>query len=128
MGNEFGAADLQPHLVYGLMQMAKHEHTGTVAVEVVGGGHHQKMRLRGGYILQVDAAEGGAGGTLTVYHGANGAATVVVPAGAAIGVATVITVVDQYKDAEPEDQITVNSDGVPTAGDSLFILMYELVE
>ena len=126
MGNEFGAADLQPHLIFGNTLIKKIDTTSAASHVVVSGGHHQKMRLRYAVVMTVDAAND-ATAVLTVLHGANTAATVT-GAGDAIGVVNVLTIADAYKDANPEDTIYVTTDGDATTGDSLFILVYELVE
>ena len=128
MGNEFGAADLQPHLVFGTILMGKLDQTGANTEELVGGGYHQKMRLRRAYWIQVDAANSSGASAITIKHGANSAATGSVGATDAIGTVIEMTIVDQYKDASPEDRIVVDSDGAGAAGDLLVYALYELVE
>lgn len=128
MGNEFGAADLQPHLVFGTILMGKLDQTGANTEELVGGGYHQKMRLRRAYWIQVDAVSGAGTPEITIKHGANSAATGTGGVDDAIGTVTEMTIVDQYKDASPEDRIVVDSDGDSTTGDILVYALYELVE
>lgn len=126
MGNEFGASDFQPHLAYGLTLHKKIDTTAAATHEVVAGGHHQKLRLRTAYVMTVDAVHS-ATAVVTVLHGANTAATVT-GAGDAVGHVNTMTIVDQYKDVDPDEGIFVTTDGDSATGDSLFILEYELVE
>lgn len=126
MGNEFGAADMQPHLIYGLLFMKKIDTTAAAVHTVVEGGHHQKMRLREAYVMTVDAVND-ATAVLNVLHGANTAATVTGGADP-VGHVNELTIVDQYKDVDADEGIFVETDGDATTGDSLFILQYELVE
>ena len=126
MGNEFGAADLQPHLGYGLTLHKKIDTTSAATHTVVAGGHHQKMRLRTAYVMTVDAVND-ATAVLSVQHGANTAATVTGGADP-VGHCNTLVIVDQYKDVDADEGIFVVTDGDATTGDSLFILEYELVE
>ena len=126
MGNEFGAADLQPHLAMGLVLIKKIDTTAAATHTVVSGGYHQKMRLRQAYVMTVDAVHS-ATAVVTVLHGANTAATVT-GAGDPVGHCNTLAIVDQYKDVDPDEGIFVTTDGDSTTGDSLFLLEYELVE
>ena len=128
MGNEYGAADLQPHLVYGVTVFEKIDDSGTTEATPVSGGHHQKMRLREAWVLRVDAAGGAGTSALTVKHAGDTAASVTEGGNSPIGALTALTIVDQYKDVAPGDSIIVGSDNAAASGDLLFILNYELVE
>jgi hypothetical protein len=128
MGNEFGAADLQPHLAMGLVLIKKIDTSAAATHTVVSGGYHQKMRLRQAYVLTVDAVyEAAHSPVLTVLHGANIAATVTGGADP-VGHCNTLAIVDQYKDVDPDEGIFVTTDGDTATGDSLFMLEYELVE
>jgi len=124
MGNEFTGADLAPHTVF--LPVIKKIDT-TVAAEhlVLGAGHHPKMRLRFAYVMTVDA-NNDATAVLTVKHGANVAATVTGGADA-IGTVNELTIDEDYKDCSKDDGIYVTTDGDATTGDSLFLLVYELI-
>ena len=126
MGNEFGAADLQPHLAMGLVLIKKIDTTAAATHTVVSGGYHQKMRLRQAYVMTVDAVHD-ATAVVTVLHGANIAATVTGGADP-VGHCNTLAIVDQYKDVDPDEGIFVTTDGDASTGDSLFLLEYELVE
>ena len=128
MGNEFTPKDLAPHLVTGLMLVKKLNNTTPTTLELVGGGYHQKMRLRSAFALQVDAAESSGTSVIAINHGANVAATVTLGATDAIGTATELVIADAYKDADADDRITLTSDGAGAAGYTMVFATYELVE
>ena len=130
MGNEFGAADLQPHLIYGLTLHEKYVATVTTATTIIEGGYHQKIRLRRAWMMIVDAPLSVADVDINVYHGGN----LVIDAhesgavNSPIGAISEMTVVDQYKDLEANDALIIQNTRVSTTGDLFFIFEYELVE
>ena len=130
MGNEFGAADMQPHLVYGMIIHEKYDATAVTATTVIEGGYHQKMRLRRAWMMVVDADLSVADVDVNVYHGGN----LVVEAhesgaaGSPIGAISEMTVVDQYKDLEADDALVIQNTRASTTGDVFFTFEYELVE
>ena len=136
MGNEYGAADLQPHLAYGLtVPYVLDWATATGTFTVLGGGYHQKMRLRALYIINLGADLNATEPVIDVEHGGNTVIASVdmatgMSATAVIGEVHTATVVDQYKDLEPEDALQINvttaDGGADTRG--LFLFLYELVE
>ena len=130
MGNEFGAADLQPHLVYGLNLHKKYDATSVVAVTVLAGGYHQKMRLRNAWMIVADAALSVADVDVDIYHGGSLVVETAVTGATTspIGDITELTIVDQYKDLEPDDALTIDNTVASTTGDLFFIFEYELVE
>jgi len=131
MGNEYGAADFQPHLVYGSTVMYMVTGDGTSAHTVLAGGYHQKMRLRRGYSLVVNAALSVADVAIDVKHGGNDvvAAHASGAADSAIGTMTAMTIVDQYKDLDPDESLILKNDTATTGNGDVFVLLeYELVE
>lgn len=128
MGNEFGAADFQPHLIYGLTLVGKLDMTSADAVTIVEGGHHPKMRLRGAYVMQADADNSTGTGNTELKHGAYNAATHTNVNGAVVGTVNKMTVVDQYKDIAEADAVTLEVSATTNlAGDAFVIAMYELI-
>ena len=130
MGNEYGAADFQPHLIYGLTLHKKYDATSTTAVTVVSGGHHPKMRLRYATVMVVDAALSVADVDVDIYHGGNLVAETVVTGATTspIGDVTEVTIVDQYKDLGADEALIILNTAASTTGDLLFLFEYELVE
>ena len=130
MGNEFGAADMQPHLVYGTSLHEYCDATSVVAVTVLAGGYHQKMRLRKAWMMVVDAALSVADVDVDVYHGGNLVVETAVTGAvdSPIGDMTELVIVDQYKDLEPDDALIIANTVASTTGDLFFIFEYELVE
>ena len=124
MGNEFNGSDLAPHTVF-IPVIKKIPTTEALTQLVLGAGHHPKMRLRFAYVMTVDAAND-ATAVLTVLHGAQIAASVT-GAGDAIGVVNELAIAEAYKDCDVDDGLYVTTDGDATTGDSLFILIYELI-
>lgn len=139
MGNEFGAADFQPHLVPAIVFERKVDLSGTVAdtsTVVVAGGYHPKMRLRYGYAMVVDGAvdDDTTEAQFNILHGSNEVvAAQALTDNDAIGVVDAMTIVDQYKDVAAADQIAIETHqaGAGTGTDvatALVHLEYELVE
>ena len=130
MGNEYGAADFQPHLIYGLTLHKKYDATSTATVTVIAGGYHPKMRLRYATVMVVDAALSVADVDVDVYHGGNLVAETVVTGAvdSPIGDVTEITIVDQYKDLAADEALIILNTAASTTGDLLFFFEYELVE
>ena len=136
MGNEFGAADLQPHLAFGLtVPYLCDWATATGIQTVLGGGYHQKMRLRTVLVINLGAACNATEPIVTIRHGGNDVVasidmTTALSATAVIGEIASLTIVDQYKDLEPEDalqiEVTTADGGASSRG--LFLFLYELVE
>lgn len=130
MGNEFGAADFQPHTVYGLTLHKKVDATATGNTTVIAGGYHQKMRLRYATVMVVDAALSVADVDVDVYHGGNKVVDALVTGATTspIGDVTEATIVDQYKDIEADEALIIDVETASTTGDLLFTFEYELVE
>ena len=135
MGNEYGAADLQPHLGYGLhIHYLADVKTAVGTKTIIAGGYHQKMRLRHAYYMVVNVASTNPEASIALHHGGN-AVVAAVDIGAAsanppVGNVQELTIVDQYKDLDPEDALEfVLSvvDGTASAK-GLVMLEYELVE
>ena len=136
MGNEYGAADLLPHLGYGFyVQYLLDAKTATGTFMVLRGGHHQKLRLRHAYVMTVNVASTNPEATIAIHHG--GLAVVAAVDIGTLGVATPaigtvqeFTIVDQYKDLEPEDALEVALSVVDASANAkdLIMLEYELVE
>ena len=130
MGNEYGAGDFQPHLIYGLTLHKKYDATSTTTVTVIAGGYHPKMRLRYATMMIVDAALSVADVDVDIYHGGSLVAETVVSGAvdSPIGDVTELTIVDQYKDLGADEALTITNTAASTTGDLLFFFEYELVE
>ncbi len=130
MGNEFGAADMQPHLVYGMILHDKYDATVVTPTTVLAGGYHQKMRLRKAWMMVVDADLSVADVDIDIYHGGNLVVETAVTGAntSPIGDVTELTVVDQYKDLEADDALIIINTVASTTGDLFFTFEYELVE
>ena len=138
MGNEYGAADLQPHLGYGLTVHHLFDwDDGTAEVStILAGGYHQKMRLRHAYVMVVGYALNGTEPVINIRHGANEVVatydTVGMGATAAIGVMVELTLIDAYKDLEADDALQIELEtqdgGSSTGTRGFFTFEYELVE
>ena len=136
MGNEFGAADLQPHLAYGLtVPYLLDWATATGTKTVIGGGYHQKMRLRSLLVVNCGAALNATEPIINVKHGGNDVVATIdmataMSTSAVIGEIASLTVIDQYKDLEPEDALQVEIETADGGADTrgLFLFLYELVE
>jgi hypothetical protein len=129
MGNEYGAVDLQPHLVMGGTIIQKYDATTTTEVTILEGGHHQKMRLRKAYMMVVDAALSVADVSVDIKHGGSDAVAAAVSGSTTspIGAVSEMTVVDGEKDLLPDENLTIKNDAASTTGDLLVFLTYELV-
>ena len=124
MGNEFTGADLAPHTV--LIPLFKKIDTSAASTTVIlAAGHHPKMRLITAYAMTVDAVHS-ATAVVTVLHGANIAATVT-GGGDPVGHVNDMAIAEAYKDCSADDGIFVTTDGDSATGDTLFILLYELI-
>lgn len=136
MGNEFGAADLQPHLGYGFVIPYVLDWASAAATfTVIAGGYHQKMRLRSLVIVNLGAAANAAEPTFNVKHGGNEVvATVDIATGmsatAVIGEVMTATVIDQYKDLAADEALQIEVESADGGADTrgLFLFLYELVE
>ena len=131
MGNEYGAADLQPHLMYGNTVTFLIVGDGTTETTVLAGGYHQKMRLRQAYMMVVNAALGTADVAIDIKHG--GSDVVAAQASGSttspIGDVTDMTIDQQYVDLDPDEALTYKNDSATTGdGDILVFLTYEIVE
>ena len=132
MGNEYGAADLQPHLVCGATLHKWVSFAATADTVILAGGYHQKMRLRQATVQVSTAAVNATGAVFTLYHGGNAvvaAADMNDAKSSAVGDVYPLTIVDQYKDLDPDESVYVTVT-IADAGtsDGFFILEYELVE
>ena len=135
MGNEFGAADLQPHTVYGLTVHEYFNWSTTGTHVVLAGGYHQKMRLREAYIMSTKAALNATEPKIKLYHGGNlvvaeADMATILGATAAVGMLAELTIVDQYKDVGSDEAIIVEVSGADGGSGSrgYLTLEYELVE
>lgn len=138
MGNEFGQADFQPHLISAIVYERKFDTNQTAGTKtvIVAGGYHPKMRLRYGSMMVVDLEHGmdNTAGAFNVLHGSSEVvAAATLTDTDSIGVYDTLTIVDQYKDVAAGDQIALEVDVKPVdagteSGLILVHLEYELVE
>jgi hypothetical protein len=139
MGNEYGAADLQPHLGYGLtVHHLLDWDDGTAEVStILAGGYHQKMRLRHAYVQVMGYALHTTEPIINIRHGANEVVATIdmataLSAQATIGEMAELTIVDAYKDLEADDALQIEletQDGGSSTGTlGFFTFEYELVE
>ena len=137
MGNEYGAADFQPHLVNGLtFHKLLDWGTATGIFTVLAGGYHAKMRLRHVFVEVKTLALNATEPVINITHGANEVVATadmetILSATATIGEMKELTILDAYKDLAAADALqieveTADGGGAGTLG--LFTFEYELVE
>jgi len=134
MANEFGAADLEPHLIYGLtVHYYLDWATAAGTFTVLSGGYHSKMRLRNVWVEVKAAALNATEPVINIQHGGNEVVSTfdcaTIGATAAIGTAYLLTIVDAYKDLDAGDSLQIQVEsadgGASTRGWLTF--EYELV-
>ena len=113
MGNEYGAADFQPHLIPAMVyeRVIDLEQVAGTTTVIVAGGYHPKMRLRYAHWTVVDAVIAVDNGVerFNLLHGSNAAIDSAHPStdGDVIGTIDELDIVDQYKDVAAADQVAI---------------------
>ena len=134
MGNEFGADDFEPHLIYGLtLHYYLDWATAAGTFTVISGGYHPKLRLRNVWVEVKAAALNATEPVINIQHGGNEVVStydcVNIGVTAAIGTVALLTIIDAYKDLDSDDslQIQVESADVGASTRGWLTFEYELV-